>query len=276
MCLCGDRQARQLPAAPWHNHHCKHYANPLCIADVAGEFGKLLYDASQGNFRLPGGSLLCRPARTEHSLGQGPPTRHAEAGASQPVKHRMPHKNRRDTTDGTCDRPGDNRFQPELEHEFDDLAGIAFTSYPGSAHRVVVENSFCDKAHDEVIKTLRAPGAPGWKARSRRGGLLGSRASRLEDVAERTAIERSTTALRKSVNTRRRGRTQARMRSGHRPAIRASASNEQEGPTMAAGLCCCPGVLPQQRPNERKERAVHRRIFTATTVHPAPLEKEPS
>jgi hypothetical protein len=38
---------------PWDNYQCKHYANPLSIADVVKELGKLLYHVSQGEFSLP-------------------------------------------------------------------------------------------------------------------------------------------------------------------------------------------------------------------------------
>jgi hypothetical protein len=37
----------------WDNYQCKHYANPLSIADVVKELGKLLYHVSQGEFSLP-------------------------------------------------------------------------------------------------------------------------------------------------------------------------------------------------------------------------------
>jgi hypothetical protein len=41
------------PHGLWDNYQCKHYANPLSIADVVAELGKLLYHVSQGDFSLP-------------------------------------------------------------------------------------------------------------------------------------------------------------------------------------------------------------------------------
>ena len=41
------------PQSAWDNYQCKHYAQPLSVADVVAEVGKLLYYASQGEFSLP-------------------------------------------------------------------------------------------------------------------------------------------------------------------------------------------------------------------------------
>ena len=41
------------PQSPWDNYQCKHYAQPLSVADVVAELGKVLYHASQGAFSLP-------------------------------------------------------------------------------------------------------------------------------------------------------------------------------------------------------------------------------
>jgi hypothetical protein len=37
----------------WDNYQCKHYKQPLAVADVVAELGKLLYHASRGEFSLP-------------------------------------------------------------------------------------------------------------------------------------------------------------------------------------------------------------------------------
>jgi hypothetical protein len=39
--------------SPWDNYQCKHYGQPLAVADVVVEAGKLLYHASKGEFCLP-------------------------------------------------------------------------------------------------------------------------------------------------------------------------------------------------------------------------------
>lgn len=41
------------PQSAWDNYQCKHYGQPLAVADVVAEVGKLLYHASQGEFTLP-------------------------------------------------------------------------------------------------------------------------------------------------------------------------------------------------------------------------------
>lgn len=52
--------------SPWDNYQCKHYAQPLAVADVVAEVGKLLYHASNGEFSLPDEYFFVAP--------QGPST----------------------------------------------------------------------------------------------------------------------------------------------------------------------------------------------------------
>src|SRR4051812_31401426 len=54
------------PQSAWDNYQCKHYAQPLAVADVVAEVGKLLYHASQGEFSLPDEYFFVAP--------QGPST----------------------------------------------------------------------------------------------------------------------------------------------------------------------------------------------------------
>ena len=54
------------PNSPWDNYQCKHYGQPLSVADVVAEVGKLLYHASQGEFSLPDRYFFVAP--------QGPST----------------------------------------------------------------------------------------------------------------------------------------------------------------------------------------------------------
>lgn len=54
------------PLSPWDNYQCKHYAQPLAVADVVAELGKLLYHASKGEFSLPDKYFFVAP--------QGPST----------------------------------------------------------------------------------------------------------------------------------------------------------------------------------------------------------
>lgn len=54
------------PQSPWDNYQCKHYAQPLSVADVVAEVGKLLYHASRGEFSLPDEYFFVAP--------QGPST----------------------------------------------------------------------------------------------------------------------------------------------------------------------------------------------------------
>jgi hypothetical protein len=54
------------PQSHWDNYQCKHYAQPLSVADVVAEVGKLLYYASQGQFSLPDEYFFVAP--------QGPST----------------------------------------------------------------------------------------------------------------------------------------------------------------------------------------------------------
>jgi hypothetical protein len=52
--------------SPWDNYQCKHYNQPLGVADVVAEIGKLLYHASKGEFCLPDEYFFLAP--------QGPST----------------------------------------------------------------------------------------------------------------------------------------------------------------------------------------------------------
>jgi len=54
------------PQSPWDNYQAKHYSQPLSVADVVAELGKLLYHASQGEFSLPDQYFFVAP--------QGPST----------------------------------------------------------------------------------------------------------------------------------------------------------------------------------------------------------
>lgn len=53
--------------SPWDNYQCKHYAQPLAVADVVAELGKLLYHASREEFLLPDAYVFVAP----HGPGTG-------------------------------------------------------------------------------------------------------------------------------------------------------------------------------------------------------------
>lgn len=54
------------PKSAWDNYQCKHYAQPLSVADVVGEVGKLLFYVSVGEFSFPDQYFFVAP--------QGPST----------------------------------------------------------------------------------------------------------------------------------------------------------------------------------------------------------